>query len=136
MASNTSFIKYKILIKYTSKLKKDFYYFYIDEETEKEFVTTDANLLNETVKKLDKIYGHENIRTIADISYNVNVEVFKDSMYEFITEEDVEDIYSKAFNTVFGDKTEEDNTEEDNINDEVKEDNTNEDIVNGEDGTI
>lgn len=131
MASNTSFIKYKILIKYTSKLKKDFYYFYIDEETEKEFVTTDANLLNETVKKLDKIYGHENIRTIADISYNVNVEVFKDSMYEFITEEDVEDIYSKAFNTVFGDKT-----EEDNINDGVKEDNTNEDIVNGEDGMI
>ena len=95
-------MKYKILIKYTSVLQKVFYYFYVDEESGEEYYTTDTNELNETVKALDKIYGHENIRTIVDIDYNVSVFVNQDSIFQIATNEEVTDIYNSAYNEVFG----------------------------------
>lgn len=94
--------QYKILIKYTSTFKRDFYYFYIDEDTGEEFVTDDVDILNNTVKKLDKQYGHENIRTIVDISYDVTVSVDPDSRYEFVTDEEMNNLYQSAFQEVFG----------------------------------
>lgn len=95
-------MKYKILIKYTSVLQKVYYYFYVDQDTGEEFATTDLDQLNATVKALDKIYGHENIRTVVDIAYNVNIAVNQDSVFEVVTSEEVTDIYNSAFDKVFG----------------------------------
>lgn len=95
-------MKYKILIKYTSVMQKVFYYFYIDQDTGEEFTTTDVEQLNAVVKALDKKFGHENIRTIVDIDYNVNVLVNQDSMFQIVSDEEVTDIYNSAYKKVFG----------------------------------
>lgn len=95
-------LKYKILIKYTSVLQKVYYYFYVDQDTGEEFATTDLDQLNATVKALDKIHGHENIRTVVDIAYNVNVLVNQDSIFETVTDEEMTNIYDSAFEKVFG----------------------------------
>ena len=97
-------LKYKVLIKYTSKLQKVFYYFYVDQDTGEEFATADLDQLNATVKALDRIYGHENIRTVVDVEYNVNVLVNQDSIFEVVTDDEVMDIYNAAFNKVFGEE--------------------------------
>lgn len=95
-------MKYKILIKYTSTFKKVFYYFYTDEETGEEYSTMYVEELNTKVKELDRIYGHENIRTVVDIDYNVNVFVNQDSVFQVVTNEEITDIYNSAYNKVFG----------------------------------
>lgn len=95
-------MKYKILIKYTSTFKKVFYYFYTDEETGEEYSTIDVEELNTKVKELDRIFGHENIRTIVDVDYNVNVLVNQDSVFQIVTNEEITDIYNSAYNKVFG----------------------------------
>lgn len=99
-------MKYKILVKYTSVLNKDFYEFYKitseDSEEEVEFETLDVNELNKTVESLDKKVGHENIRVVADMTYSVNIVVDKDSLYQPVTSEDVTDMYSDAYAQVFG----------------------------------
>ena len=95
-------MKYKILIKYTSTFKKVFYYFYTDEENGEEYSTMDVEELNTKVKELDRIYGHENIRTVVDIDYNVNVFVNQDSVFQVVTNEEITDIYNSAYNKVFG----------------------------------
>lgn len=95
-------MKYKILIKYTSALKKDYYYFYTDEETDEEFVTTDVNELNTKIKELDRIYGHENIRSVVDIEYDVNITANQDSIFQETSSKDITDIYTSAYSKVFG----------------------------------
>ena len=95
-------MKYKILIKYTSTFKKVFYYFYTDEETGEEYSTIDVEELNTKVKELDRIYGHENICTVVDIDYNVNVFVNQDSVFQVVTNEEITDIYNSAYKKVFG----------------------------------
>ena len=95
-------MKYKILIKYTSAMKKDFYYFYIDQDTGEEFTTTDVDQLNAVVKSLDKQFGHENIRTMVDIDYNVTVLVNQDSMFQIVSDEEVTDIFNSAYSQVCG----------------------------------
>lgn len=95
-------MKYKILIKYTSALKKDYYYFYIDQDTGEEFSTTDVDQLNAVVKMLDKQVGHENIRTIVDVDYNVSILVNQDSMFQVVTDDEITDIYNAAYSHVFG----------------------------------
>lgn len=95
-------MKYKILIKYTSALKKDFYYFYTDEETGEEFVTTDVNELNTKIKELDRIYGHENIRSVVDIEYDVSITANQDSIFQETSSKDIADIYTNAYLKVFG----------------------------------
>ena len=40
-----------------------------------EFSTEDVRVLEEEVKKLDAVYGHNNIRVISDVEYSVSVDV-------------------------------------------------------------
>ena len=95
-------MKYKILIKYTSTFQKVFYYFYTDKETGEEYSTMDVEELNTKVKELDRIYGHENIKTVVDVDYSVNVLVNQDSIFQIVTDEEVTDIYNSAYKKVFG----------------------------------
>lgn len=99
-------MKYKILIKYTSTFKKDFYEFYKvaseDSNQEVEFETTDIDELNKVIETLDKQVGHDSIRVVADLTYEVNVIVDKDSMYQPTTSEEMINIYSSAYQQVFG----------------------------------
>lgn len=98
-------LKYKILIKYTSTFKKVFYEFYKvtdDSSQEVEFSTTDVEELNKVMEELDKKVGHENLRVVVDITYDVTVKVDKDSQYQITTSEDIINIYEKAYNDVFG----------------------------------
>ena len=46
----------------------------------KEFSTEDVSLLEEEVKKLDAVYGHNNIRVIADVEYSVSVDVVEEQL--------------------------------------------------------
>ena len=69
-------MKYKIFIKYTSTFKKDFYEVYkvkSEDGQEIEFVTSDLDELKATISELDKIYGHELIRVVIDITYNISI---------------------------------------------------------------
>ena len=43
-----------------------------------EFSTEDVSVLEEEVKKLDAVYGHNNIRVIADVEYSVSVDVVEE----------------------------------------------------------
>ena len=98
-------LKYKILIKYTSTFKKDFYEFYKvtdDSSKEVEFSTTDVEELNKVMKELDKKVGHENLRVVVDLTYDVAIQVDKDSQYQTTTSEDITDIYTNAYSEVFG----------------------------------
>ena len=98
-------MKYKILIKYTSTFKKVFYEFYKvtdDSSQEVEFSTTDVEELNKVMEELDKKVGHENLRVVVDITYDVTFKVDKDSQYQITTSEDIINIYEKAYNDVFG----------------------------------
>lgn len=99
-------MKYKILIKYTSTFKKDFYEFYKvaseDSNQEVEFETTDINELNKVIETLDKQVGHDSIRVVADLTYEVSVMVDKDSMYQSTTSEEMANIYLNAYKHVFG----------------------------------
>ena len=99
-------MKYKILIKYTSTFKKDFYEFYKvaseDSDQEVEFETTDIDELNKTIETLDKQVGHDSIRVVADLTYEVNVIVDKDSMYQPTTSEEMINVYSNTKKQVIG----------------------------------
>lgn len=97
---------YKILVKYTSTSNKIFWqsHMIINENGETvEFTTDDFEVLREEIKKLDSKYGHENLRVINDITYVVRIELFDDiENVSTVSSEDVGDIYSTAFNRVFG----------------------------------
>lgn len=99
-------MKYKILIKYTSTFKKDFYEFYKvasgDSNQEVEFETTDIDELNKVIETLDKQVGHDSIRVVADLTYEVSIMVDKDSMYQSTTSEEMANIYLNAHKQVFG----------------------------------
>lgn len=99
---------YKILIKYTSTSKKTFwqnYEVYNEDGTSVEFSTDDLEVLKKEIKKLDCKYGHENIRIIYDITYNVLVE-FSEAVdlgnAVIATPTDVNDVFEAAFANVFG----------------------------------
>lgn len=94
-------MEYKILIKYTSTLKKTFYYFYTNEDGE-EYKTDDVEELKEIIKELNEKYGYENIKPVIDIHFDVNVNVTNSNGYDIATEEDINNIYSTAFTNVFG----------------------------------
>ena len=98
-------MKYKIFIKYTSTFKKDFYEVYkvkSEDGQEIEFVTSDLDELKATISELDKIYGHELIRVVIDITYNIDVNVDTDSKFDTATSEEVQDIFNDAYKSVFG----------------------------------
>ena len=62
---------YKILIKYSSKLNKVYWRNHLTDDESIEFETDDLEVLKEEIKKLDKIYGYENIRIVNDLTYDV-----------------------------------------------------------------
>ena len=97
---------YKILIRYTSSLKKIFWQSHMVEQEDGAFVefsTDDFEVLKEEIKKLDSKYGHENLRVINDITYVVRIEVFDDiENVSTVTSEEVGDLYSTAFSNVYG----------------------------------
>lgn len=94
---------YKILIKYSSKLNKVYWVsHFIDDSNE--FETDDLQILKEEIKKLDKIYGYDNIRIVNDLTYDVlvNINAIDLSEAEIATSEDVSNIFDTAYNKVFG----------------------------------
>lgn len=71
---------YKILIKYNSVLGKEFYQMYqIQTEGSPseliEYSTDDLDELKNTIKALDREYGYNNIRVIADVTYDIGVTI-------------------------------------------------------------
>ena len=74
-------MKYKILIKYADAKLKNLWEVYGSTTvagstvTFTEFETDDVNELQNTITELDKQIGHENIRVISDVTYNVGVTV-------------------------------------------------------------
>ena len=70
----------------------------------KEFETDDIDILREEVEKLDKLYGHDYIRIISDVTYDVLVDVKEEtdaSDLEVVTSEDINNIYNTAYANVF-----------------------------------
>ena len=96
---------YKILIKYNSKSLKTFWYEYeiVDEDNIKTtFETSDVNILKEEMKKLIHKYGHENLKIINDVAYDVGVNITNNNTSdETFTTEEVNNIYNMAYNNVF-----------------------------------
>lgn len=72
---------YKILIKNTQIKLKNLWEIYGTTSTTgstvtfTEYSTEDVNELQNTIAELDKTIGFENIRVIADVTYNVGVTV-------------------------------------------------------------
>ena len=72
---------YKILIKNTQTKLKNLWEVYGTTSTTgstvtfTEYSTEDVNELQNTIEELDKTIGFENIRVIADVTYNVGVTV-------------------------------------------------------------
>lgn len=99
---------YKILIRYTSSLKKTFWKTHMttNEEGETvEFSTDDINVVKEEVKKINSEIGFDGIRVIKDVTYSVLIDISESvdlENAEIATSDDVDDIYSTAFNKVFG----------------------------------
>lgn len=72
---------YKILIKNTQAKLKNLWEIYGTTSTTgstvtfTEYSTEDVNNLQNTIAELDKTIGFENIRVIADVTYNVGITV-------------------------------------------------------------
>lgn len=72
---------YKILIKNTQAKLKNLWEIYGTTSTTgstvtfTEYSTEDINELQNTIAELDKTIGFENIRVIADVTYNVGITV-------------------------------------------------------------
>ncbi|WP_368291375.1 hypothetical protein [Coprococcus sp. RTP21281st1_F1_RTP21281_210402] len=70
---------YKILIKNTQAKLKNLWEIYGTTSTTgstvtfTEYSTEDVNKLQNTIAELDKTIGFENIRVIADVTYNVGI---------------------------------------------------------------
>lgn len=73
--------------------------------TFKEFETDDLKVLEDTIEKLNKQYGNDDIRVINDVTYEVMIKIAESvdlGNAEVATSEDVEDVFNTAFNKVFG----------------------------------
>lgn len=72
---------YKILIKNTQAKLKNLWEIYGTTSTTgstvtfTEYSTEDVNNLQNTIAELDKTIGFENIRVIADVTYNIGITV-------------------------------------------------------------
>lgn len=70
----------------------------------KEFETDDLSVLKEKIKELDKEYGHNDIRVINDVTYEVMVEIeetIDDGDLQITTSADIKKIYDTAYAKVF-----------------------------------
>ena len=72
--------------------------------TFKEFETDDLDVLKEKIKELDKEYGHNDIRVINDVTYEVMVEI-EESIdggdLQIVSSADIKKIYDTAYANVF-----------------------------------
>lgn len=95
---------YKILIKYNSNLKKVYWRSHLTDDKSIEFETDDLETLKEEVKKLDRIYGFDNIRIVNDLTYDVliNLNAIDLGDAEIATSEDVTNVFDTAYDKVFG----------------------------------
>lgn len=71
---------YKILIKYNSNFKKVYWRSHLDNDSN-EFETDDLEVLKEEIKKLDRLYGFDNIRIVNDLTYEILVDVEDPTAY-------------------------------------------------------
>ena len=60
-----------------------------------EFVTDDLDVLKEEILKLDRIYGHENIRPYHDITANFSVDIVVDDTDTTESDEDKDENENK-----------------------------------------
>lgn len=70
----------------------------------KEFETDDLSVLKEKIKELDKEYGHDDIRIVNDVTYEVLVEIeesIDNSDLQITTSADIKNIYNTAYAKVF-----------------------------------
>lgn len=72
----------------------------------KEFETDDINVLKEKIQELDKKYGHDEIRIVNDITYEVLVDI-EESIdggdLQITTSADIKNIYNTAYAKIFSD---------------------------------
>lgn len=73
---------YKILIKYSSKIKPNLWEVYgttttttSGKTTFVEYETDDIDELTSEMLKLDEIYGYENIKVVSDVKYVVGIDL-------------------------------------------------------------
>lgn len=94
---------YKILIKHNSNLNKIYWRSHVNDDSI-EFETDDLETLKEEVKKLDRIYGFDNIRIVNDLTYDVliNLNAIDLGDAEIATSEDVSNVFDTAYDKVFG----------------------------------
>lgn len=70
----------------------------------KEFETDDLSVLKEKIKELDKEYGHNDIRVINDVTYEVMVEIeesIDSGDLQIVSSADIKKIYDTAYSNVF-----------------------------------
>lgn len=89
---------YKILIKYSNNIKANLWELYgnsntstIGKTTFIEFETDDIETLKEELLKLDKEYGHENLKIIKEIEVNYTVHVIDADISDSNTPDITED---------------------------------------------
>ena len=96
---------YKILIKYTSTFSAIYYRFYTveDGENKVEYETSNIEDLKNTVSKLIKEFGTDNIKIVTDITYSITVGINGDTdVIPIPDDSDVQEIYNNIYNETFG----------------------------------
>lgn len=96
---------YKILIKYTSTFGKVYYRYYTiqqEDGTTVEYSSFDSDELKAELKKLDMIYGFENLRVVLDITSELDINVSGEPQVDTTTSEEIDEIYETAYNKIFG----------------------------------
>ena len=98
-------MKYRILIRYTSVLDKDFYEIYKTTDDNGQliiFETSDVTILKSKIKELDKEIGFRNIMVITDVTYDIWVSLNEKINENELTDEDIDNIYNESYENIFG----------------------------------
>lgn len=98
-------MKYRILIKYTSVLDKDFYEIYKTTDDDGQsiiFETSDVTILKSKIKELDKEIGFRNIMVVTDVTYDIWVSLNEEIDESELTDEDIDNIYNESYKNIFG----------------------------------
>lgn len=65
-----------------------------------EYSSQDTDEIRYELKKLDMVYGFENLRLIMDVNSDLNINV-GDPQVDIATTEDIDDMYRTAFEKIF-----------------------------------
>lgn len=98
-------MKYRILIRYTSVLNKDFYEIYKTTDDNGQpiiFETSDVTILKSKIKELDKEIGFRNIMVVTDVTYDIWVSLNEEIDESELTDEDIDNIYNESYKNIFG----------------------------------